>query len=63
MYSRPLGYGVDTAWNLQANLVQMPDARFWYKCTNASGDKAFAEDHLEKVRLQPHSYPTCLPQR
>jgi len=54
---------VDTAWNLQANLVQMPDARFWYKCTNAAGDKAFAEDHLEKVRLQPHSYPTCLPQR
>ena len=44
MYSRPLGYGVDTAWNLQANLVQMPDARFWYKCTNAAGDKAFAEE-------------------
>ena len=35
---------VDTAWNLQANLVQMPDARFWYKCTNAAGDKAFAEE-------------------
>jgi hypothetical protein len=35
---------VDTAWDLQANIVEMPAARFWYKFTKAGGEKAFAEE-------------------
>ena len=34
---------VDIAWDKDANIVKMPDARFWYKFTKAGGEKAFAE--------------------
>ena len=34
---------VDILWDKDANIVKMPDARFWYKFSKAGGEKAFAE--------------------
>jgi len=31
-------------WNKDANIVAMPDARYWYKFTKAGGENAFAEE-------------------
>ena len=31
-------------WNKDANIVEMPDARYWYKFTKAGGENAFAEE-------------------